>query len=108
MWVSVGGCEKEGRERKEGGNGPAQGGANDQDCGRQCWLLHKITKPTPWRSGAQILEKEEEEDAKLLDRCEAKRKESSKHWQCNEEVQNVQDKPWKNEELRRCEEALRG
>ena len=31
-------------------------------------LLHKITKPTPWRRGAQILEKEE--DARLLDRCE--------------------------------------
>ena len=26
--------------------------------------------------------------------------------QCNEEVQNVKDKPWKNEELRRWEEAL--
>ena len=36
-------------------------------------LLHKITKPTPWRCGAQILEKEEE-DVRLLDRCEAKRK----------------------------------
>ena len=68
-------------------------------------LLHKITKPTPWRSGAKILEKEED-DARLLDRCEAKRKEWSKHWQCNEEVQNVKDKPWKSEELRRWEEAL--
>ena len=37
-------------------------------------LLHKITKPTMWRGGVQIL-KEEEEDARLLDRCEAKRKE---------------------------------
>ena len=36
-------------------------------------LLHKITKPTKWRGGVQILEKEEE-DAKLLERCEAKRK----------------------------------
>ena len=36
-------------------------------------LLHKITKPTAWRGGAQILKKEEE-DARLLDRCEAKRK----------------------------------
>ena len=33
-------------------------------------LLHEITKPTPWRGGAQILEKEEE-DARLLDRCGA-------------------------------------
>ena len=44
-------------------------------------LLHKITKPTAWRGGAQILEKEEE-DAKLLDRCEATRKEWSIHWKC--------------------------
>ena len=35
-------------------------------------LLHKITKPTMWRRGVQILEKEEE-DARMLDRCEAKR-----------------------------------
>ena len=46
----------------------------------------------------------EEEDARLLDRGEAKRKERSKHWQCDEEVQNVQDKPWRNDEL---EEASR-
>ena len=58
-------------------------------------LLHKITKPTIWRRGAQILEKEEE-DAKLLERCEAKRKEWSKHWQRDEEIQNLQDKPWRN------------
>ena len=32
--------------------------------------LHKITKPTTWRGGAQILKKEEE-DARLLDCCEA-------------------------------------
>ena len=46
-------------------------------------LLHKITRPTPWSGGAQILEKGEE-DVKLLDRCEVKRKEWSTHWQCNE------------------------
>ena len=37
-------------------------------------LLHKITKPMAWSGGAQILKKAEE-DARLLDRCEAKRKE---------------------------------
>ena len=37
-------------------------------------LLQKITKPAAWRVGAQILEKEEE-DARLLDGCEATRKE---------------------------------
>ena len=36
-------------------------------------LLHRIAKPTLWRRGAQILEKEEDV-ARLLDRCEAKRK----------------------------------
>ena len=62
-------------------------------------LLHKITKPTTWRRGVQILEKEEE-DARLLDRCEAKRKEWSIHWHYNEEIQSEQDKPWRNEELK--------
>ena len=58
-------------------------------------LLHKITKPTMWRRGVQILKKEEEEDARLLDRCEAERKEWAKHWQSNEEIQNMQDKQWR-------------
>ena len=57
-------------------------------------LSHKITKPTAWRGGAQIL-KEEEADARLLDCCEAKRKEWAKHWQCDESVQNMEDKPWR-------------
>ena len=55
--------------------------------------LHKITTPTAWRGGTQILRKEE--DAGLLDRCEAKRKEWAKRWQCDESVQKVEDKPWK-------------
>ena len=50
--------------------------------------------------------KKEEEDATLLDRCEAKRKEWAKHWQCDEEIQNMQNKPWRNEESKECEEAL--
>ena len=58
------------------------------------WLLHNITKPTAWRGDAQILEKEEEE-ARLMDRCEVKRTEWAKHWQCSETVQNVENKPWK-------------
>ena len=33
-------------------------------------LFHKITKPAAWRGGAQILKKEEE-DVRLLDRCNA-------------------------------------
>ena len=27
----------------------------------------------------------------------------AKHWQCDESVQNVEDKPWKNEELKKVE-----
>ena len=38
--------------------------------------------------------------------CEAKRKEWAKHWQCDEEIQKMQNKPWRNEELKECEEAL--
>ena len=67
-------------------------------------LLHKVNKPTAWRGGAQILKKEEG-DARLLDRCEAKRTEWAKHWQCDEDEQNVHDKQWKNN-LKKSEEAL--
>ena len=49
--------------------------------------------------------KKEEEDARLLDRCEAKRKEWVNHFQCDGSLQNVNDKPW-NEELKKLEEAL--
>ena len=52
----------------------------------------------------QILKKEEE-DARLLDRCEAKRKEWAKHWQCGESAQNVEGQALENEELRKLEEA---
>ena len=68
-------------------------------------LLHRISKPTSWRGGAQILKKEEE-DARLLDCCEAKRKDWAKHWQCDESVQNMEDKLLKNEELKKLEETL--
>ena len=67
-------------------------------------LLRKISKPAASRKGAQIVVNEE--DVRLLDRCEAKRKQWAKHWQCDKEVQNVEEKPWKNEELRRLEEEL--
>ena len=67
-------------------------------------LLHKVNKPTAWRGGAKILKKEEG-DARLLERCEAKRTEWAKHWQCDEDVQNVHDKQWKNN-LKKSEEAL--
>ena len=66
-------------------------------------FLHTITKPTMWRGGVQIPKKEEDE--RLLDRCEAKRKEWAKHWQCDEEIQNMQSKPCRNDELKECEEV---
>ena len=68
-------------------------------------LLHKITTPTIWRRGVQILKKEDE-DARMSDRCEAKRKEWVKRWQCDEELQNKQNKQCRNEDLKKYEEAL--
>ena len=56
-------------------------------------LLHNITKPTAGRGGVQIL-KEEEEDAKPFARCEEKRKEWAKHWQCDTKVRDLKDMPW--------------
>ena len=53
----------------------------------------------------QILAKEEE-DAKPLPRCEEKRKEWARHWHCGTEVKNQENKPWKNEELKKLEEDL--
>ena len=50
--------------------------------------------------------KKEEEDVRLLDRCDGKRKECRKYWQCDESVQNMEDKPWTDEELKKLEEAL--
>ena len=67
--------------------------------------MHKITQPSAWRGGAQIL-KEEEEDAKPLARCEEKRKEWAKHCQCDTEVQDLKDKLYKNEELKNSEEDM--
>ena len=45
-----------------------------------------------------------EEDAKLLTRCEEKRKEWADHWQCDTKVQDLRDKPWRNEELKSLED----
>ena len=53
----------------------------------------------------QIL-KEEEEDAKPLARYEEKRKEWTKHSQSCTEVQDQENKAWRNEELKKLEEDL--
>ena len=41
-----------------------------------------------------------------MPRCKEKRKEWAEHWQCNMEVQDLKDKPWRNEEPRNLEEVL--
>ena len=63
-------------------------------------VLDFFTKSQSRRGGG------EEDNANLLELCEAKRKEWSKHWQCNEEIQNMQNKPWRNEAAKESEEAL--
>ena len=55
-------------------------------------FMHKITEPTAWRGGVQIL-KEEVEDAKPLARRKDKKKEWTNHWQCDTKVQDLVDKP---------------
>ena len=68
-------------------------------------FLHQFTKP---QHGEEVHRfwKQEEEDARFMGRCEAMRKEWAKPWQCGEIVQNMEDKRWKNEELKEREEAL--
>ena len=40
------------------------------------------------------------EDVKPMRRCEEKRKEWARHWECDSEAQAVHDNQWRNEELR--------
>ena len=68
-------------------------------------LLHEITKPTAWRGVVPVLQ-EDARDVRLWDRCEEKRKEWAKHWQCNTELQDLKDKTWRNEHLRSLEDGL--
>ena len=48
--------------------------------------------PRHGEEGCIFLKKKEEEDARQMDRCEAKRKKWARHWQCDENVQNMEDK----------------
>ena len=68
--------------------------------------VHKITKPTAWRGGVQML-KDEEEDGQPSARCEEKKKEWAKHWQCDTKVQDLNDHPWRHEELKSLEKAAK-
>ena len=72
--------------RKGGRDASAKGGEDDQECRRKCWTSSQSLKANDVE-GRQILKKEEE-DAKLQERCEAKKR--SKYWQRNEEMQNMQ------------------
>ena len=102
----VRGHEKEGWEGKDGGNASAQGGANDQECGRQCWISALDHEANTMEERCTDLG----EKKKRMRCCWAvvrqKRKDWSTHWQCDEDVQKMQDRPWRNEELKRSEEAL--
>ena len=66
-------------------------------------LLHK--SQSLQRGGGQILKKRRRR-CEVVRPFEAKRKEWAKHWPCDENVQNLEHKPWKNDELKKSEEAL--
>ena len=68
-------------------------------------LLHKITKPTMWRGGVQIL-KEEEKDARLLHRCEAEKKNGQSTGIVIRKYRICKASRGENDELKACEEAL--
>ena len=62
--------------------------------------LHRITKPKLWRRRSTVLG-ERRGGCEVVGLLCGKKEKWSIHWQCDEEVQNTKDKPW-----RRCEEAL--
>ena len=74
-------------------------------CGGKSRFLHKIPKSAAWKGGLRVLE-ECEEDVKHMTRCEEKRKEWAKRWQCDSALQSMEDKPWRTGELRSREELL--
>ena len=55
-------------------------------------MWNNITKPTPWRGGAQIME-EVFEDAQLLKRVEVKRPDREEHWQLDTPEAVINNKP---------------
>ena len=94
MAFVVEGDEEDGREEKWR-KWIKKGESDDQECGRTCWA-HAQNHEAHNMRGEQVLMKEEE-DARLFHRCEAERKEWTKHWQ----VQGLQDKLRKNEALKK-------
>ena len=51
---------------------------------------------------------EGEEGAKPLAKCEDKRKEWEKHWQCDTKVRDLKDKQWRNDEFKNLVGDMRG
>ena len=75
----------------------AEGGGTD--------LLHDTSKSTSWRGELQILQ-DQVKDVNPLARCEKKRKEWARHKQHDAKVQDLEDKPWRSEELKSLEEGM--
>ena len=65
-------------------------------------MLHRITKPLPWRSGEQVTE-EKFDDAQPT-RAEVKKQGKKLHWQVITLEHVLEDKPRRNEALRSQEE----
>ena len=56
-----------------------EGETNDQECGGMCWSLAQNHETHSLERTYTDFGKEEEEDARLMDLCEAKSKEWAKH-----------------------------
>ena len=92
--------------KKNGGDASAKGGENVQECRRECWTPPQNHKANGVDERSTDLGEgggRREITGSLRSKKEKKR---STRWQCNEEVQNMEDKSWRNEELKKCEEAL--
>ena len=97
---------KKDKEEKVEGLHQQKSGANDQECGGKRWTLAQDLYAHSMETRSTDLEEMKKRMPGSWNRCEAKRKEWAKRWQCDESVQNVEDKPWTNEKLKKLEEAL--
>ena len=79
-------CEKEKHGEEKRGEEPQKLGSRMIPSVEGAGFLHRITKPAAWRGGLQVLE-DLEGDVKPTRRCEEKKKEWAKHWQCDSEAQ---------------------
>ena len=60
--------------------------------------MRRRNRSTASRGGVQIL-KQEEEDATPLARCEEEKQDWA-NWQCDTKVQDLEDKPWRSDEMK--------